>query len=636
VSRGAAPPRDRGIAEGAAARSVTPSLSTILVSMPFMDADRPSIQLGLLTSIANDHGFPTRAVHANLEFAGQLGADDYRKLADHRGALIGDWLFSVEAFGDAAPDPDGALLEEFADALEYLGPSPRAVRAWLLAVRSQYVPKFLDAMVNLIDWRGTDIVGFTSSFQQNTASFALARRLKARHPRLITVFGGANFDGDMGLEFVRSVDWIDVAVVGEADEAFPRLLSALAVGDDPGPIPGVVSRLNGELTATAPALVHELNASPVPNYDDYFERAERLGLISKAARRRTWIPLETSRGCWWGEKHHCVFCGLNGTAMQFRAKSADRVLEELATLAYQSGSFRFACVDNILDVRYLLEFFPAIIESGADYQFFYEVKSNLTRAQLRLLAKGGVTHIQPGLESLSTAVLRRMRKGVTAAQNVNLLRWARYYGMDVGWNILWGIPGETVQDYAQQLALVPKLAHLQPPDTDGRIWLERFSPMFTELPDDQFRLKAPERSYSYVYPAGIDLTKAAYFFDYELKDALPDHAYDDLHQAIEQWRKAWQDTQPQLTYWFAPGLLQIYDGRWPDRQRSYTFRGKAAEVYVACSERLRSAAAVHDELALDVGVEEVRGLFDEFEQLGLMMLDNEHALALALPAINGR
>jgi ribosomal peptide maturation radical SAM protein 1 len=611
-------------------------LSTILVSMPFMDVDRPSIQLGLLTSIANKDGFPTRAIHANLEFAAQLGADDYRKLADNRGCLIGDWLFSVEAFGDAAPDPDGALLDEFADALEYLGPSPSAVRVWLLAVRSQHVPKFLDAMVNLVDWQGTDVVGFTSSFQQNTASFALARRLKARHPKLVTVFGGANFDGDMGPEFVRSVDCIDVAVIGEADEAFPRLLSALAAGEDPSPIPGVVSRLSGELTVTPPAPVSGLDASPVPDYDDYFERAERLGLMSKAARRRTWIPLETSRGCWWGEKHHCVFCGLNGTTMQFRAKSADRVIEELATLAYKSGGFRFAGVDNILDVRYLLKLFPAIIESGADYQFFYEVKSNLTRAQIRLLAKGGVTHIQPGLESLSTPVLVHMRKGVTAAQNVNLLRWAGYYGIDVGWNILWGIPGETVQDYAQQSALVPKLAHLQPPETDGRIWLERFSPMFTELPDDQFRRKAPERSYSYVYPAEIDLNKAAYFFDYELEDTLPDDAYDDFHQAIEQWRNVWQDAQPELTYWFAPGLLQIYDGRWPDRKRSYTFRGKAADVYVACSERPRSAAAVHDELALDVGVDEVRGLLDEFEQLGVMMLDGEHALALAIPAITGR
>jgi ribosomal peptide maturation radical SAM protein 1 len=604
--------------------------------MPFMDADRPSIQLGLLTSIANKHGFPTRAVHANLEFAAQLGVDDYRKLADHRGCLIGDWLFSVEAFGDAAPDPQGSLLDEFADALTYLNPSSSAVKAWLLAVRTQYVPKYLDAMVNLSDWQRTDVVGFTSNFQQNTASFALARRLKARHPRLVTVFGGANFDGDMGLELMRSLDCIDIAVVGEADEAFPRLLSALSCGDDPGPIPGVASRLSGELIATAPAPVGDMDASPVPDYDDYFDRAERLGLMSGGARRRTWIPLETSRGCWWGAKHHCVFCGLNGATMQFRSKSANRVLEELAALAHKTGSFRFECVDNILDLRYLLELFPAIIESGADYRFFYEVKSNLTRAQLRLMARAGVTDIQPGLESLSTAVLDRMRKGVTAAQNVNLLRWARYYGINVGWNVLWGIPGETAQDYAGQPSLVRRLVHLQPPGKDGRVWLERFSPMFTDLPGNLFRFKAPERSYRYVYPPGVDLTKVAYFFDYELEDALPDEAYDDLRHAIREWREAWRDRQPELTYWFAPGMLQIYDGRWPGRKRSHTFRGQAAEIYSACSERPRSAAAVHDELTLDVGVEEVRELFAEFERLGVMMLDGEHALALALPAVTGR
>jgi ribosomal peptide maturation radical SAM protein 1 len=604
--------------------------------MPFMDADRPSIQLGLLTSIANMHGFPTRAVHANLEFAAQLGVDDYRKLAEHRGCMIGDWLFSVEAFGDAAPDPDGTFLDEFADALKYLGPSQSAVEAWLLAVRTQYVPKYLDAMLNLIDWQHTDVVGFSSSFQQNAASFALARRLKARHPRLVTVFGGANFDGSMGVELVRSIDCIDIAVVGEADEAFPRLLSALSTGDDPGAVPGVVSRLSGNLIVTPPAPVGGLDGSPVPDYDDYFDRAKRLGLMSGGARRRTWIPLETSRGCWWGAKHHCVFCGLNGRTMQFRAKSANRVLEELATLAHKSGSFRFECVDNILDLRYLFELFPAIIERGVDYQFFYEVKSNLTRAQLRLLARAGVTHIQPGLESLSTAVLGHMRKGVTAAQNVNLLRWARYYGIKLAWNVLWGIPGETVEDYARQSALVPHLTHLQPPDTEGRIWLERFSPVFNELPDDRFRFKTPERSYNYVYPAGIDLTKVAYFFDYELDDALPDHTYEDLYQAIQQWRQAWRDTQPELTYWFAPGLLQIYDGRWPGQKRSYTFRGEAADVYCACSERPRSVAAVRDELGLDIGAREVRKLIDEFERLGLMMLDGEHALALALPAITGR
>ena len=57
-------------------------------------------------------------------------------------------------------------------------------------------------------------------FVQNAAALALARLLKERHPQLITVFGGANFDGEMGLEYVRALPWIDYAVLGEADETF--------------------------------------------------------------------------------------------------------------------------------------------------------------------------------------------------------------------------------------------------------------------------------------------------------------------------------------------------------------------------------------------------------------------------------
>ena len=74
----------------------------VIVSMPFMDIDRPSIQLGLLKAIVEAHGFPVRTLHANLDFAARIDASYYRLLAEQRGRLLGDWLFSVEAFGAGA------------------------------------------------------------------------------------------------------------------------------------------------------------------------------------------------------------------------------------------------------------------------------------------------------------------------------------------------------------------------------------------------------------------------------------------------------------------------------------------------------------------------------------------------------
>ena len=438
---------------------------------------------------------------------------------------MGDWLFSVAAFGAEAPDPVGHLLDEWDGEWPFLTGAQPAARDRLLRIRDHDVPAWLDELVESYPWHDAQVVGFSCTFQQNIASFALARRLKRRYPQLVTVFGGANFDGEMGLELARSIDCIDFAVSGEADASFPGLLRALATGGDPATVPGLSFRVDGQLVAAAPeSPVGSLDDLPVPDYGEYFERATRLNLLHRGARHQVWIPFESARGCWWGAKHHCTFCGLNGTAMRFRAKSPHRVLDELAELARRHRSFRFEAVDNILDPRYLKELFPAIADSASGYQIFYEVKANLTRTQLRSLAHGGVTHLQPGLESLSSHVLRLMDKGVRAAQNVNLLRWARYYGIDVAWSVLWGFPGETAEDYAEQATAVPHLVHLQPPEGSGRIRLERFSPMHAEPERFGIVRREPDRSYRYVYPDRVDLDRVAYFLDYAVDGALPERS----------------------------------------------------------------------------------------------------------------
>jgi ribosomal peptide maturation radical SAM protein 1 len=606
--------------------------------MPFMDAGRPSIQLGLLKAIVAGCGFPVRTLHANLDFAARIGVERYGVLAEHRGRMVGDWLFSIEAFGSEAPDPDGRFVDDFADDLTYLGRDRDEVREWLLRLRRIDVPAYLDALVAGYPWDEARVVGFSSTFQQNAASFALARRLKARWPRVVTIFGGANFDGDMGPELVRTIDCIDVAIVGEADTALPGVLAALAEVADPGAVPGAARRAGTEVVTTPPqAPLDRLDDLPVPDYDEYFERAEALGLLAPTGRRTTWIPFESARGCWWGAKHHCTFCGLNGSSMAFRSKSPQRVLRELSTLARKHRSFRFEAVDNILDVEYLKALFPALADSSTMYEMFYEVKANLTRAQLRLMALAGVTHCQPGLESLSSQVLRLMRKGVTAAQNVNVLRWSRYYGIQVAWNVLWGFPGETEQDYTEQAALVPHLLHLPPPSGANRVWLERFSPLYREPAQFGVRSRTPEPSYRYVYPGRVDLDRIAYFFDYELDTGVPAEVYDTLARAVREWTAAWRDgPRPTLRYWSAPGYLQIYDARRPGSEGTYTFEGLLADVYLACDDRPVSAAAIRDRLRLDLPVEAVQEILVEFGRRGLMFLDGPRALSLALPALGGR
>jgi ribosomal peptide maturation radical SAM protein 1 len=614
------------------------ALPVVLVSMPFMETHRPSIQLGLLKTLAAKRGFDVRTLHANLDFAALIGLDCYDLLCQYRGPMVGEWLFSLEAFPDTAPDSDAHMIDEIADELSYFGLSTEELREKLSRIRGIDVPAYLDSLVGTFPWEEVAIVGFTSTFQQNTASFALARRLKQRHPRIVTIFGGANFDSEMGPELVRAVEWIDVAVIGEGDETFPRLLSALAAGAHLDTVPGLAYRRDGHVAVTPPRSAPvPLDDLPAPDYEEYFQRAEDLGILPRVGHRNVWLPIETARGCWWGAKHHCTFCGLNGTAMSFRSKSPERVLDELASQAKRYRSFRFEAVDNIMDTAYLTKLFPILVENETGYEIFYEVKANLRREQLRLMAQAGVTHIQPGIESLSSNVLHLMRKGIRAIQNVNLLRWAQYYDIHVDWNLLWGFPGDTERDYTEQATAIPHLLHLPPPSSTNRIRLERFSPLFTEHDVFRLRYRTPERSYRYVYPQDVDLERVAYFFDYDLNGGLPDSAYAGIRRAAADWSNAWRTEKPPvLKYWSAPHYVQIYDERKQGQGGTYTFEGTLADLYLACSNRPTTADAVRRELDLHLPAEAIHELFEEFGKHGLMLLDGQFALALAVPAIKAR
>src|SRR5262249_28348714 len=156
----------------------------------------------------------------------QIGLNQYENFYEHRERFFGDWLFSVAAFGEEAPDAAAHLLDAFPPDVERLLTDLNMTRDRLLALRDEEVPRYLDHMLDAIPWDRFRVVGFTSTFQQNAAAFALARRIKQRFPQIHLLFGGANFEGEMGLELVRSIPSVDYAVIGEGDLAFPEFLMA--------------------------------------------------------------------------------------------------------------------------------------------------------------------------------------------------------------------------------------------------------------------------------------------------------------------------------------------------------------------------------------------------------------------------
>ena len=313
----------------------------VLISMPFGPLLTPSIALGLLKASLAPRGISTKTLYFSLWFAERIGTRLYRTAAHSTsGTLAGESIFASALFPQVHPDTEGYLhgvLEapRSAFASKVLGAQPEGAAELngLLEARGK-VDRFLDDCLERVIACRPRIVGFTSVFLQHVASLALAKRLKARAPDIFILFGGANCEGVMGAEVIRQFPFVDAVVSGEGDLVFADLVERILAGDASIEMPGVYtqgSRLflsSGDRYAWAP-MVRDMDALPVPDYDEFFEQWE---LIHLDERERTTIQFETSRGCWWGERHHCTFCGLNGATMTYRSKSCQRALDELVAL----------------------------------------------------------------------------------------------------------------------------------------------------------------------------------------------------------------------------------------------------------------------------------------------------------------
>jgi magnesium-protoporphyrin IX monomethyl ester (oxidative) cyclase len=589
-----------------------------LVSMPFAEVQRPSIALGLLQASLARTAIACEVVYGNFHFAETIGLVAYGAMqgapTDH---LLGEWCFAGLLFPDT-PQRNEEYLDLTMQVRCQGFPADLEQRKDLMRwVRAQ-AESHVDWLARRILARGPRIVGCSSVFQQHCASLALLRRIRELSPDAVLLMGGANCEGEMGVETLRQFPWLDCVVSGEADEIFADLCRVLL---DHGravercKLPdGAISR--GHLRTLFPAprpVVRDMDALPVPDYRDYFATL-KASTLSELVQPE--LLAESSRGCWWGEKSHCTFCGLNGTGMKHRSKSPERVLTEIGELAerYRTRTIQF--VDNILDMSYFETLLPELARSGGTYSLFYEIKSNLKRDQVRLLADAGVRWVQPGIESLDDNVLRLIGKGNSTLMNLQLLKWSSEFGIDAAWNMLCGIPGERDEWYREMAEWLPAVFHLQPPSGLVRVRYDRFSPYHMRPLDFGLTLR-PSKAYSYVYPFPQEsLMRMAYSFE-DVGDDGPIHrgvhrqpGQRRLQDVLLEWNRVWRTARPILRVTRESNRLHVVDTRRIASRREWVANELQTEIHGLC-DSAQTAAALHKQIAARHGAEVSPAEIDE-------------------------
>src|SRR5262249_3249602 len=134
------------------------------------------------------------------------------------------------------------------------------------------------------------------------------------------------------------------------------------------------------------------------------------------------------------------------------------------------------------------------------------------------------------IESFDTNVLRLMDKGVSGMQNVFLLRQGYVHGIQINYNILYGVPGDRAEWYERMVRLLPRLFHLTPPVTRTETIVTRFAPLQVN-PSHFGSTSAPEHhrcydclfSEEFLSGTGFNLDNYAYYFE-RYFDYQPDTA----------------------------------------------------------------------------------------------------------------
>lgn len=612
--------------------------SVLLVSLPWTLQTEPSLGLGLLKAVLDQQGIPARVMHLNLRAYRVLQPSSYDAIARIYG--LNDFLFTKVL----DPEVTSAQLRWLRVKARNFISQPDADRTQFrsseetfdkfLLLRETLLPELLEEWADEIAADPATLVGFSCMFDQTIASLALAKLVRARAPDKLIAFGGVAVRPPTAGMLIEAFPWVDAVCDGEGELVIRGLAQASAGQMPLADVPGILRRgPDGKAIANPMPPKVDLDTNPVPDYSDYFRELAELSVREEVDVHPLAVPIENSRGCWWGQKHHCIFCGIHKDDLAYRARHADRVIEAIETLSarHRLPGIRFS--DYIMPREYLATLLPILARRGPREDLFTELKANTKTSDFELLAEAGFKEVQPGIESFSSAVLRRIDKGVTGLRNVYTLLNGRAAGIKIFYNIIHSFPGDQEADYEAMLRLVPRLVHLDAPETCTPVLITRGAPLQTQRSRFGLPPAVPEASYDLLFSqafidrTGFRMEDFVYYFerDFELPPRV-EALVDKLRALI----LAWREEAPEGVHWLQAepegrGLL-VRDSR-NGPERSYHLAPDLAGVLLRCSQPI----AMH---RLEVAYQSrpwIEGALHELDELGLIMREGNECISLALP-----
>lgn len=556
--------------------------------MPIVTPTHPSMALSILAAECRQQNIKTNVIYGSLRFAAHCTPKNYLSMANllHYFTFAGEMLFKQYA---GFPDTYSAK-DYFNYAEKYLPQTDAALKIMsdfkeAFQKLESYVESYLDELCDIVIATGCKAVGCEITYEQRNASLAILKRIKERNPQIITMLGGNSCTGDHGQAIADNVDFVDLVFSGEADDIIAPVVKLIEQGKTAKEINNIYPSVLIKGSNTYSHGRKNLEDNVIPDFSDYFNELKITGLDKYVV---PCLLIEGSRGCWWGEKSRCKFCGIHTCkeTLAYRKKSAEKIVHELNTQAERYNTNIFVFTDCILSPEHIRQIPQLIDTNNNDFHLFAEIKSNISKNDLIQLKKAGFIKLQPGIESLEDNLLKLMNKGNRAIKHIELLKNAKILGINIVWNMLYSMPFEKEEYYKQMISLLPWITHLQPPVSFNAIIYQLNSCYTQDAEHYGLKLK-PLEIYPFLgsYEGSFYTKSIEYFYDTSNSFVyIPSfrETLNTLSCQIEHWKTVFKDgAGDRLTMYDKDGILEIFDLRTAAQKSFYTLQGRNREIMLA-------------------------------------------------------
>ncbi len=603
----------------------------LLLAMPFAGINIPSIQLPILEGYLKDRNIDIKTHHLYLKAAEFYGLNNYNCLIfPPNDSYSAQMVYSRYVFPTHWKENEKKFREFFISNISINQDVQNNLSF------DNYVQKtdiFYNWIIEQVDWKNYDIIGFTLNYGQFLPSLAFAKKIKELNPEKKIVFGGSRTVGKLGIRVLNVFDYVDFIISGDGEEPLYHLAFDY---QNYSRIPSLIYRDGEEIIWNKSNENFDLNSLSTISFDSFYQDlSSTTDDIKQYFTLFGRLPIEISRGCWWNK---CTFCNLNIQYEHYKEKKVDKIVEEIKFLSDRYKVLSFQMIGNTLPKKNHRLFLEKIKSIGKDLSFFVEARAGYLKSEDYILLKeAGFTVIQTGIESFSQNYIKKMNKGARIIDNIATLKFCTENEIINQYNIIVNYPNEERIDFKETKENIQFFKQFLPPPQISNLIVEFGSAIYNNSEDFNIEKLEYTNNDKVIFPPEILEKEISFYYNFKTKNQICKNNWENL---IEDWKKIrnqhinygikTQEVLDKLVFYFADGgnFLKIFDKRNDQNVRIYILNDLERKVLLSCQDII-SFQELSTKLS-NIPDHELGAILHTFEENGIVFCEDNNYLSLPL------